>query len=194
MKPESKGITLLETVLAMGVLAVVGVFLVSLIINNNNFSFKQNAIINEGLSLNDSVREIDKMIRQAVTVSESYNDGSNSYTTGANSLVLKIPALSDNGVINNVFDYVVITADSAYPNVIKMKVFPDLQSVRGAGDTVLTTGLKTIEFNYLDKTGNIVTPTSAYSVKFTLTVFSKSGLLQSRRSATMITTLRNNSQ
>lgn len=186
-----KGFTLLETVIASAVALVAGTFLVAILVNHSGLFYKQNSIVSEGLSLNDAMREIENNIRQAVYIADGYPGGSPDYTTGAQTLVLKLPALSQSEVIDGVYDYAVVTKDSSEPRVIRVLVFPDFQSTRKASNLVLTNLLESVQFEFLDKSGNLVAPASAASVGTTLTVLSKTGSIGSSRSSSAVTTLRN---
>lgn len=191
MKGCSAGFTLLETVMAAGIALIVGTFLVAILVSHSGLFYKQSSIVNEGLNLNDAMREIENNIRQAVYVADGYPEGSPDYTTGVETLVLKLPALSETGVVDGIYDYAVVAKDSSEPKVVRLWVFPDPQSTRKASNLVLTNLLESVQFKFLDKSGNLVAPTSAASVGTTLTVLSKTGSIGSSRSSSAITTLRN---
>lgn len=188
---KEKGFSLIETVLAAGLALVVGTFLVAILVSQSGLFYKQNSIISEGLDTNDAMRQVDAHIRQAVAVVSGYPEVSPQYTTGADTLVLKLPALSTSGVINNIYDYAVVIRDSGQAGVLRLQVFPDPQSTRKTSDLVLTTILQSVQFAYLDKSGNSVAPASAASVSVSLTVLAKTGSIGSSRASTIITTLRN---
>lgn len=186
-----RGFTLLETVIASAVALIAGTFLVAILVSHSGLFYKQNSIVSEGLSLNDAMREIENNIRQAAYVASGYPEASPEYTTGAETLVLKLPALGQSGVVEGVYDYAVIAKDPTQPKVMKISVFPDPQSSRGASDRVLTNLLESVQFEFIDRGGNTVAPASAASVGTTLTVLSKTGSIGSSRSSSAVTTLRN---
>lgn len=188
---RKNGFTLVEILIASAISLIVGIFLLSILINNNGIFYKQNAIINEGLSLNDALSEIDKNIRQAANIEISYPPDSPFYTTDAHTIILKLPALGTEGVLNNVYDYVVITKDIDKDNILRKKVFPNPSSIRKAEDLVLTAILDAIDFGYFNKLGEAVNPNLATSVSTTLSVKSGYGAIDSNRSSTAITTLKN---
>lgn len=186
-----RGFTLLETVMAAGIALIVGTFLVAILVSHSGLFYKQSSIVSEGLSLNDAIREIENNIRQAVYVADGYPEGSPDYTTGSETLVLKLPALSESGVVDGVYDYVVVAKDPAQSKVMRIWVFPDPQSTRNASNLVLTTLLESVQFKFLDKSGDLVVPAAAASVGTTLTVLSNVGSIGSSRASSAITTLRN---
>lgn len=191
MKILSEGFTLVEVLIASAVALIIGLFLMSILVNNNGIFYKQNAIVNEGLGLNDAMNEINKNILQAVNVAVSYPQDSPIYISGSHTIILKLPALGVDGIINNIYDYVVIIKDSDKNNILRKKVFPDPASTRKSEDLVLTTILDSINFGYLNRSGVIVNPELATSVSTALSVKSSSGSISSARTSTMITTLKN---
>ncbi len=186
-----KGFTLLETVVVAGVALIAGTFLVSILVNNTGVTNTEKSMIAQGMDTNDSVREIDNYIRQAVSIVSGFPVISPTYVTGASTIVIKIPAISDQGTISDVFDFIVITKDSTHENLLKEYIFPDPLSIRKTTNKILTTILDSIEFTYLDKNENIVAPASSEKVKTQMTVLSKNGSASKPRSATIVTSLRN---
>ena len=191
MKNNNLGFTLVEILVASAVAMIIGVFLMSILVNSNGIFYKQNAIVNEGLSLNDAIAEIDKNILQGVSVAEIYPEVSPLYTTDSHTLILKLPGLGAEGVLTDVYDYVVIARDADKNNILRKKVFPDAQSTRKSEDLVLTTILDAIDFSYLNKSGGSVNPNLATSISTVLAVKSGNELINSKRSSTTVTTLRN---
>jgi len=188
-----KGFSLFEMVLVIGMSILISGLIFSILINNNGVLYKQNSVISEGLSLNDTISAIDDKIRQATGVAVGYPEVSPSYFSSATTLVLKLPALDSQGVVNNVYDYMVITQDSPNNKILRLQVFPDPLSNRKAEDKVLTTLVENIQFSFLDKAGASVTPEAAFQVGVNLSVLSKTGTIGSNRSASSLTTLRNKS-
>ena len=188
---RDSGFSLLEIVIVIGVSVIVCLLIVSILVSNTGFSYKQTAIVSEGLSLNDVIREIDDVVRQASSVAVSYPETEPIFTTGDETLVLKLPSLSAAGNMDEVYDFLVIAKDEN-PKILKIKIFPDPQSSRASQDKVLTTILSSVKFSYLDENGNTAPPSSAVSIGVDLTVLSKTGSIGSNRSVSAVTKLRNN--
>lgn len=188
---KERGFTILEVLLASAVALIIGTFLAVILVSNSGFFYKQKAIVSEGLGLNDTLAEIDNNIKQAVAVAASYPSVSPIFTTGPETLILKLPALTTQGILEDTYDFVVIAKDLSHPEILRRQIFPDPESHRLASNTVLTTLVKSIQFRFLDKTETVVSPTSASSVEATLTLISKTGSVGSERSAVSQTTLRN---
>ncbi|MDO8498445.1 MAG: hypothetical protein Q7S44_01540 [bacterium] len=190
MKQE-QGTTLIEILLVSVIAVVVGGLLVAILVNNSGLFTKQTELVGEGLNLNDGIRQIDDGVREAAGVVVSYEVDSTTYTTGDNTLVLKLPATSGSGVISDAYDYLVVSADTSLPQVLRLQVFPDAQSTRASKNIVLSTILNSVQFYYLDESSAAVSPSQAVKVKVILSVIQKSGQISSSRSATMTTSLRN---
>lgn len=177
-----EGFTLVEILIASAIALIVGLFLTGILINNNGIFYKQSSLVNTGLSSNDVMSEIDKNIRQATSVTD---------TSDSNTMILKLPALGENGMIDNVYDLVIIAKDANKNNILRKKVIPDSLSIRKSEDLVMTTILNSIDFIYLNKSGSVVNPQSATSVKTSLVVKSSFGATTSSGSSSAITTLKN---
>lgn len=191
IQPNKKGFTLIETVIASAIALVLGVLLVSILANNTGTFYQQRAYVNQGLSLNDTLGEIDNHIRLAAAVVSGYPLADPTYQSGQNILVLKLPAISPNGNLPGVYDYVVITKDDAKFNVLRSIIYPDPQSNRESQNKVLSTILLNISFEYLGENSEPVVPTDAKTVSVTLTVSDGTGSIESSRSSTTTTRLRN---
>lgn len=186
-----KGFTLLEVIIATGVTLIVAVFLVGILVNNNGFYSKQNAYISQGLNLNDASSEIDSRIKEAVQVVAGYPVDDPIYFSGTETMVLKLPSYNTDGVLVDTYDYAVFAKDIEDPEVLKILVFPDPQSDRLTTNLVLTTLLNSIKFEYFDKGGNIISPTSASKVRITLSVLSKTMGLETIQTRILESSLRN---
>lgn len=186
-----KGFTLTETVIVAAIFLIVGTLLASILVNNTSLYNSQSSFVTSGLNLNDAMTEIETYIRQASSVVNGYPDVSPTYVTSNNTLILKIPSYNASGVIENIFDYVVITKDAAKNNLLMEHVFPDVSSDRKSQTKVLTNILQSVEFTYLDKNDNIVTPISAAKVKTEINVTSTNSSQNKSSNAIIVTNLRN---
>lgn len=186
-----KGFTLIELLMVISIAVIIGTLLVGILINNTGVINKESAIVTQGLNINDALREIETYGRQASSITIGYPEVSPTYVTGANTLVLKIPAINSQGIIGDVYDFVVITKDSSNPKLLKEYIFPDEMSIRENKNTILTNLLQSIEFEYLDNNDAPIAAPSAVKIKTTINVLSKTGLTDQSRSATIVISLRN---
>lgn len=188
-----KGFSLLEIMLASAVAMVIGILLISILVNTSGFFYQQQSVINEGISLNDMLGQISSLVKGAQSVANSYPEtGTLQFITSSTTLVLKLPGINQNEVLPEVSDFVVVIRDPQNSKILRLKIFPDPGSIRESKNSVLTTILESIKFSYLDKVGNpVVTVNLAETVKIDLTVLAKTGSIGSKRSASITVNLRN---
>lgn len=184
-----RGFTLIELTMVIIISVLVGTTLVGILVNNTSFFYKQSSVVSGGLSLNDALEKIGDYVSQASLIPASYP--APVYTTGSETLILKIPAVLISGTSESVYDFVVIAKDASKPNILKLEVFPDPQSTRVAGKQVLITALDKVEFIYLDNSDNPTLLSGATKVKTTLEIMPKTGSIGSKSSSTIITSLKN---
>ncbi|MCL4367047.1 prepilin-type N-terminal cleavage/methylation domain-containing protein [Patescibacteria group bacterium] len=186
-----KGFSLLEVIIVSAIGLVVGTFLISILVNSNGFFFKQGAVINEGVNINDTMDNLTSMIRQASAVATGYPEATPSFVTSSHVLVLKLASEGPTEIIPDTYDYVVFSTDPTNPNILRMQIFPDPQSSRKSTNQVLTTLLDNVQYKFYDKNGNQVTPVSASVVEVSLTVLAQTGQVSSQRTSKVSVTLRN---
>lgn len=191
MKNNMRGFTLMEIIIVAGIAVIIGTLLVGILINNTGVIDKESSMVTQGLNINDALREIETYGRQAVSVVNGYPEVSPIYITGITTLVLKIPAINNQGIINDVYDFVVITKDNSNPKLLKEYIFPNAESIREDKNTILTNLLSSVAFEYLDSNGSSVAASSAVKIKATINVLSKTSSNDQSRSATMVISLRN---
>lgn len=188
---SGRGFTLPELLVVAAITIIAGTLLVGILVNHNGVLYKENTLVEEGMSLNDVSREIDESLRQSTGISDSFSVDGITYTTDTETLVFKLSALSDSGIIENVYDYGVITKDGVNNKILKLKIFPDNQSIRFASDKTLITNLASLQFNYTDKNGQAAVPSFAVTVGVNLGVLSQTGAVSSGRSVVLDIPLRN---
>ncbi len=186
-----KGFTLIEIIIVAGLTTVIGAILVGVLVNNSSMYYQESSTVASGIGLNDIVDEVNTDIKLAAGVTSIYEVPPLTFTSGQQTLILKLPATNDSGNLSEVFDYLVIFVDATNPKILRKQVFPDASSTRKAENKVLTTILENIEFGFLDKNGNTVSPADASSINTTVKLLSKSGSVGTSKSATIVTTLRN---
>lgn len=191
MKKDINGFTLIEILIVVSIAVVVGILLVGILINNTGVTNKETSIVTQGLNINDAVREIETYGRQAIAVASGYPEVSPTYVTNTATLVLKIPAINDQGIISDTYDFVVITKDNSNSKLLKEYIFPDTSSTRGNKNTILTNLLSSVVFEYLDSNDLPVAVSSAVKIKATINVLSKTSGSDQLRSATVVISLRN---
>lgn len=190
---SNSGFTLLEILVGMAVGVVAGGLLVSILVQSNGVFLKQGVQVSEGLSLNQSISEINADIVQSSGVVSSYPvSGQPQYTTGANVLVLQVPSINSSGnVISNVYDYIVISADTQKKYLLREMVFPDAQSSRKSLNKILSTSLNYVIFYYFDSHSATVSPLLATKINYSIVLNEKVGLGTKVASSSSVANLRN---
>ncbi len=186
-----KGLTLVEILIAMGVAVVVGILLLSVMINSAGLFYRESSKLQEGLNINDALSKVRQSTKQSSGVIASYTYGGTTYTSSATQVVLKIPALDNLGnIISNTNDYIVFFQDQ---NKLRYKLFPDAQSSRKSQDQIFSTSVDSLTFKYLNSQNppNEVTPVSATKVRIILSLKQKNGQTIETNTATSEAALRN---
>jgi hypothetical protein len=188
-----KGISLPEILIGVSIAAVAGALIVNLLVSSNVIFFNQGAKIRQGLSLNDAAREITTSIKSSSGVVGQYPpSGTPQFSSGPAALVLKLPSINQSGnVIDQVFDYVVITKDASSPKILRKYIFVDNLSSRNAENKVLATALKESKFEYFNASFTEVAPTEAVRVNFTIDLIESTSVSESESSTTGSVNLKN---
>lgn len=186
------GFTLVEVLITVAVAIVAGTLLISIWVQNNGLYKAQTSKISTGVSLNDALTDITESIKNSATVASNY-PAQPSVTTDTDTLVLALPSINANGyVIENVYDYVVITKDPQKPKLLRKFVYPNAQSTRPKEEKLLSNVLTNVIFNYYDDNGNPVSPTNAEKITFIIQTSEKAGNGQNVASSSGQASLRNN--
>ena len=192
MRKPSKGFTLIEVLVVLGIITVVGTLLLVIIVNSTGLFLKQSSKIEQGRGLNDVLSSIRNNIKAAQSIASSYPEGpSPEYSSGANQLVLKLASIDSLGnIIPGEFDYFVFFQDQIK---VRFKIFPNGLSSRVLLDQILLTNADSLEFSYYDLANppQEVAPTSASKIKITLSLKQKSGQDYEQSIATSEANLRN---
>ena len=189
MVKSCSGLTLVETTIAVGISAVIGVLLLSLLVNNTGLFYSQTSKVQQGVGANDALNTFRSNTRSAVSVVNSYTDGSTSFVSSSNVLVIKLLSVNASGnLIANTYDYFVY---HSVGGIFYQRVFADVLSDRKSGGQVLASNVKAIFFEYFNVTDQEVIPTSAAKVRLTLTLQQKIGLDLQTNIATSEASFRN---
>lgn len=188
-----KGLTLLELLVGITVAGVAGLLLINLMVSSNNIFFNQSIQVNQGLSLNQTLREISDEVRLSAGTATQYPaSGTAQFTTGSEQLVLKIPALDANGqVIDSVYDYAAFAKDSENPRILRKQIFVTGPSVRKTENKVLTTALESISFQYFDANNSPTTPSQAVRVSFSINLSDQAGQSEKESSGSGVVNFKN---
>lgn len=191
-KNFEKAFTLIELLVVMGIGSVIGIMLISFLVQQNGIFYQQNSKLNQGVSLNNVMSEINDSIRLASGVATSYVNGTTTYSSSTNTLVLSYLSIDQNGdPIENTYDYLIITKDST-TGLVRKLFFPNNSSFRKSQNKVLLTKASLLSFSYLNKNNLIVSPTAAAKVNVVVNLNDQIGLNKTQSSSASATvSLRN---
>lgn len=170
-----KGFTLVEALITLAIGIVVASFLLVIMVNTGGLFYTQSSKVEQGLNINDAMARIKQSIKGSSSVAVSYTSGSTTYTSGTQTLVLKVPSQDSSGNnISNTFDYYIFFLDGTN---LRFKVFPDSQSSRKGVDQIFSTKVNTLLFQYSNSQSppQEVMATSAVKIRVTLTLRQKAG-------------------
>lgn len=191
---KSKGFTMVEVLIALALLAGVGVLLLSVLVQHNNIYYQQNAKVTQGLSLNDSVSELNDLIKTAHHIELQYpTSGQAIYTSNQSTIILALPGINSQGaVLEGIYDYIVITPDPLNSKYLRKIIYPTSPSVRTSGNKVLVFPLSQNMFYYLDSANAPVSPPLASKISFWISLSEKAGNQTQTSSSSSQINLRNN--
>lgn len=161
MKAFSKGLTLIEVLVAMGIATVAGVLLLVIIVNSAGLFTDQSSKVSAGLSVNDAFSQIKASIKQASAISDE---------SGPNQLVLRVLSIDSAGnIIENTYDDFIVMVDQKN---LHFKTTPHPLSFRKNGDSILANNVDNLNFQYFNSVSPPaeVIPTSASKVRISLSV------------------------
>lgn len=143
--------------------------------------------------MNDASSQITNAIKSASSIAVQYPLSGPQFYTGPETLILALPSIdAQSQIIENVYDYYVITKDNQNPNILRKKLFPAGQSQRSSEDQVLATKLSSLKFYYYDESGNTVQPSQAVKVNFTINLTTSTGINSRTASTSGEVNLKNN--
>ncbi len=187
---RNKGFTLIEMIITLTLTAVIGVVLMVVLVNSLSLQTTQSARVMQGLGINTALSDINSWVRRASGVSVGYPAVTPyTYTTGVNSLVLKVPSIDGAGaVINDVYDYVVFVVESSK---LKEIIFPNALSARRQSNKILTDNVALVNFSFQNTVGQSVAPSSASVVTVTINLSQKASYANEENAGTSKMRLRN---
>lgn len=174
---NNKGFSLIEVLIVLSIAAVAGGLIFDFLASSGKLFIDQSAVINHGLSLNQSQQELSETIKSSSGIAAQYPaQGTAQYESDSNTLVVELPGIDENGDAVNTFnDYAVIEADQSNPKILRKQVFKDDQSYRKNESKVLSINLKNINFSYLDSSNGQTVPEVAVRVGYVISLSSDTG-------------------
>lgn len=142
----SKGFTLLEILIVIGLFVVMMIALYSFFVSSNSTYVYQSAYINTSGTASEIVTEVAEaaLPARAVVISHVFSVGSLSSDT--DTLVLELPSVDESGaIITGSYDYIAFYMDGEY---VYRVTDGDPSSARNDGTKTLTAVAKSMSFSY----------------------------------------------
>jgi type II secretory pathway pseudopilin PulG len=144
--PRSRGFTIAETLVVIGVVALMSIALIGAFAGYSGIVRSQQTEIGVVGSAKAVLSAVDRALLQSSRVLSSHNFSGTTYSSGTSTLVLEMPALDASGnTIPGTYDYVAFYASSTSAYHI---VAPGSGSVRLAGTKRLSETLYSLSFTY----------------------------------------------
>lgn len=155
------GLSIAEILVAVGITAIAGVLLASVLFNSAGLFTDQAVKVGSGLNLNDALSEVRSVIKQAAMTDAASN---------ASNLLLKVSSVDESGsIIEDVFDSYNFYLDN---QTLHFKVVPDPQSSRKSVDRIFSTSVDNLVFEFLNSASPPVetSPENAKKIRITLVI------------------------
>lgn len=146
---DERGVSLMETLVVIGIMAVLLVIVAQIFALNYDVYAKQTARLDADTGAVFAARNLSDLARGASKVMASQIINSTLYTTSADEIVLRVPSLDASGdIIDATFDYIAIYRDATDTS----KIFADTEigvgSTRINGKKLVTAYNGTMGFRY----------------------------------------------
>lgn len=157
---KRSGLTLIEVLLAMGLSLIIAGVVGAVFFDSWKAQIGQEAYTELQQKSRQAVDEISSQVQTASGVVASVTSGSTTYTTNANTVVLKMPSLDVNNNILSGTDYIVFRRRPAATNNLERIVIADAASSRTSLRTplILNDRTTTLEFQYYNLAGSELVP------------------------------------
>lgn len=157
LRGTSPGLTLLETIIAIGIASIVMLVLSGIFLAQGRFFAIQDAISETRIHSSRVLDTAGLFLSSADSVIANHTINGRAYVTSTNTLIVRLPSLDDSGdIVSGNYDYLALGLNPDDPT----RFMYDLQSATG---TARTSG-KFVKAQFVDKLifrYNTVSPTSA---------------------------------
>ncbi len=155
----------METVVVIGIMVILLMVLTQIFALNYVFTVKQLARNDNDLGAITALRRLGDLTRGALTVETTDIINGTSYTSSADVLVLRLPAIDASGdIIVNIYDRMAVFRDASTASIIRTNTDIGSGSSRIDGTRLLTAYNDTMTFRYNDPSTDKATRVSVYMV------------------------------
>ncbi len=141
-----RGFTLIETVFVVGLTALLLLAIHSLYFSFTRLASEESAEYDARSDASGVIRSVSNIVIPANRILASHSFTTGSYSTGAETLVVRMPSVDATGaIIAGVFDYAVIYQEDSSAH---MRVEAGAGSVRQTREQIIGTSLTDLSFSY----------------------------------------------
>ena len=157
----SRGITVVEMVVVIGLLGIVGAILIQIFVRSHiSYQIQENQTTLQ-LETRSALDRASRAVKEAESFPSSQTVSGVAYTAATDTLILKVPSVDENqNLIANTFDYAVYTTDSAYTgdadSSTLQEVWESNGSGRNSGTKKLAETVSAFTVTYLDTSENAI--------------------------------------
>ncbi len=144
---KRRGISLVELVVSVMIMAILVLVVVNIFIGVSAFSRAEQGKILAGDNVTRTFATLDQTLLQAKSILSSATVNSTGYTSSSTTVILTIPSIVSGSASATVSDTAVITWDSS-SGLLYLITAADASSSRTSGTTILTTGVSDVYFRY----------------------------------------------
>lgn len=148
-RPTARGVTLMETVVVIGVMSVLMLIITQIFLINYDIFEKQMRRTDNETGAILAAKTISQMARGASAIMTSQVIGGTAYASSDAALVLKLPAINASGqILPGVYDHIAFYRDGVTPTKIFAATEAGTGSARQNGNRLITAYNQTLVFRY----------------------------------------------
>jgi hypothetical protein len=183
-----RGTTLVELLISIAVLVVVGFLVAAMYITTERVRKSEATGSTVQLENIFGQQRLRDALNDAASIATTVTIGGTTYTTGAQTLIFKVPSIDAGGdIIANTWDTSVVTLTGTPPTAhLVLLVEPDAASSRASATKILATSVDDLRIRY-----DSVSGTSSTKVSVTLRTLQTISGATRRFTTDTVTTLRN---
>jgi prepilin-type N-terminal cleavage/methylation domain-containing protein len=148
-KNKQSGFTIIEIVITLAISVFVFMIIADIFISHNRLFNTQSALADVTINTSLALNRLQRIIKTADEVVAARTINSVNYTTGRETLILRLPSIdASQNIIANTFDYAAFHLNPLKPAELVFSLQADPASVRRTGDTLISSYVEKINFNY----------------------------------------------
>lgn len=160
---RSAGLTLMETIVVIGIMVMVLLLAMQMLVTNYVFYEKTVGRAENEAGAVLAAKNLSQMVWGATAVETSHDFDGETFTTSSAVLVVRIPSIDDSGAaVAEAYDYIGFGRDGANPTRILAATDANVLSVRQTGRRLVTDHNVRLDFRYNSPEAAQASRVSAY--------------------------------